>query len=217
MRRHRLSGRDASGVNHLEVAVAHGLAVGADARAVVLVEGESDQRALEVLAVRRGRDLAAEGVVVVPMGGVTNIGHFRALFGPEGLDLQIVGLCDVGEVGEIARGMGHVGWSDGLTAADLDALGFDVCVEDLEDELIRALGVPAVEAAIAAEGELASLRTFRKQPAQRGRAADAQLRRFMGTRSGRKIRYGGVLVAALDLARVPAPLDAVLDRVARPS
>jgi predicted ATP-dependent endonuclease of OLD family len=36
---------------------------------VVLVEGASDRRAVETLARRRGRDLQAEGVAVVPMGG----------------------------------------------------------------------------------------------------------------------------------------------------
>jgi hypothetical protein len=34
----------------------------------------------------------------------------------------------------------------------------------------------------------------------------AQLRRFMGTRSGRKIRYGSLLVDAIDLDRVPQGL-----------
>ena len=38
-------------------------------RGVVLVEGTSDRRAVETLARRRGRDLQAEGVAVVPMGG----------------------------------------------------------------------------------------------------------------------------------------------------
>jgi len=35
----------------------------------------------------------------------------------------------------------------------------------------------------------------------------------MGTRGGRKIQYAPVLVGALDLDRVPRPLDAVLARV----
>ena len=43
-----------------------------DVRAVVLVEGVSDQAALEALARRRGRDLAAEGIEIVSMGGATN-------------------------------------------------------------------------------------------------------------------------------------------------
>ena len=37
------------------------------ARTVVLVEGISDQLAVEALAERQGRDLTAEGVVIVPM------------------------------------------------------------------------------------------------------------------------------------------------------
>ena len=46
------------------------------ARAVVLVEGVSDQRALEALAERRGRDLEAEQVAIVPIGGAQAIGRF---------------------------------------------------------------------------------------------------------------------------------------------
>jgi hypothetical protein len=38
-------------------------------RAVVLVEGLSDRCAVEALAERRGRDLRAERVSVVPIGG----------------------------------------------------------------------------------------------------------------------------------------------------
>ena len=67
-----------------------------------------------------------------------------------------------------------------------------MCVADLEDELIRALGAAAVEQVVAAQGELGSFRTFQKQPAWRGRAIEEQLRRFMGTYGGRKIRYRGV-------------------------
>jgi predicted ATP-dependent endonuclease of OLD family len=54
---------------------------GAAARAVVLVEGISDQRALETLAERRGRDLDVEGVRIVPIGGAHAIGRFLARFG----------------------------------------------------------------------------------------------------------------------------------------
>ena len=100
-----------------------------------------------------------------------------------------------------------------LTREALQALGFWVCDADLEDELIRALGVDAVERIVEAEGELAGWRTFRKQPAQRAVAPAARLRRFIGTRSGRKIRYGRLLVEALDLAAVPPPLDHVLAHV----
>ena len=44
-------------------------AIDASARTVVLVEGVSDQRALETLAARRGHDLASAGVTIAAMGG----------------------------------------------------------------------------------------------------------------------------------------------------
>ncbi len=95
----------------------------------------------------------------------------------------------------------------------MEALGFYVCVADLEDELIRSLGAAAVEQVVAAQGELGSFRTLQKQPAQQGRTIEAQLRRFMGTRGGRKIQYAPLLVDALDLTQVPRPLDRVLAHV----
>jgi hypothetical protein len=95
----------------------------------------------------------------------------------------------------------------------MEALGFFVCVADLEDELIRSLGTARVEQLIDANGEIRQLRTFQKQPAQQGRTTAAQLRRFMGTRSGRKIQYASLLVDALDLTQVPRPLDGVLAHV----
>ena len=80
--------------------------------------------------------------------------------------------------------------------------------------MIRALGVDGVEELIAAQGELDSFRTIQEdQPAHRGGTAEAQLRRFMGTNSGRKIFYAPVIVDALDLDKVPSPLDRVLAHV----
>jgi hypothetical protein len=70
-----------------------------------------------------------------------------------------------------------------------------------------------VERLIAAQGELGSFRILCRQPAQRNRTREQQLKRFLGIRSGRKIRYGRVLTEALDPARVPRPLDRVLAHV----
>ncbi len=181
--------------------------------AVVLVEGMSDQAALETLAARRGRHLSEEGVFIVPMGGATNIGHFLGLFGPPGFGVRLAGLCDEGEERDFRRGLEQAGLTAGLDRAGLGRLGFFVCVADLEDELIRSLGVGRVEQLIEAQGELGPFRTFTRQPAQRNRTREQQLRRFMGTRSGRKIHYGHVLAAALDLTRLPSPLAGVLSRV----
>jgi hypothetical protein len=56
---------------------------------------------------------------------------------------------------------------------------------------------------------------MQKQPAQRGRTTEEQLRRFMGTRGGRKIHYATLLVDALDVTEVPRPLDRVLAHCGR--
>ena len=171
--------------------------------AVVLVEGMSDQAAVKTLAERSGRDLHAEGVFVVPMGGATNVGHFADLFGPGGFGVRLAGLCDQGEERDFRRGLDRTG---------TEAPCF-VCVADLEDELIRALGTGRVEDLIEAEGESGPFLTFTRQPAHRDTARDQQLHRFMGTRSGRKIRYGHLLAAALDLTLIPAPLAGLLSAV----
>jgi hypothetical protein len=198
----------------LALAAAAARAEGApDSCTVVLVEGMSDQAAVQTLAARYGRDLPGEGVFVVPMGGATNIGHFLARFGPAGFGVRLAGLCDAGEEHSFQRGLEQAGLGAGLDRAGpagLAALGFFVCVADLEDELIRSLGAARVEKLIEAEGELGPFRTFTRQPAHRGEPREQQLRRFMGTRSGRKIRYGHLLAAALDLSRVPAPLAGLL-------
>jgi hypothetical protein len=92
----------------------------------------------------------------------------------------------------------------------MERLGFFVCDRDLEDELIRSLGVAAVEAIFAAHGKLGSFRTYQKQPAHRGRATEEQLRGFL---TNWKIYLAAPLVEALDLAGVPRPLDGVLAHV----
>jgi hypothetical protein len=185
------------------------------AEAVVLVEGVSDRIALEALAERHGRSLAAEGVSIVPIGGAQAIGRFLDHYGPRGLDVRLAGLCDAAEEGDFRRGLERAGLGSDLTRAEMERLGFYVCVADLEEELIRSLGTAAVERVVEARGDLGSLRTLQKQPAWQGRPADEQLRRFMGSGGSRKIRYARFLVNALDLARVPRPLDGVLTHVRR--
>lgn len=194
----------------MDPALEPGLIGGSRPRAVVLVEGVSDQRALEALAERRGRDLAGEGVVVAPIGGASAIGHFLAALGPHGQDLRLAGLCDAGEESLFRRELERAGLGADLDRAGMEALGFYVCVADLEDELIRSLGAARVEEVIRAEGELGSFRTFQAQPGWQERSREEQLRRFMGTRGGRKIHYARLLVDVLDLTRVPRPLDRLL-------
>jgi hypothetical protein len=193
-------------------ATTRALAKTAAAAAVVLVEGISDQIAVETLAARIGRDLSAERVVVLPIGGAHAITRFLTQFGPAGAGLRLAGLCDVGEEKVIRRGLASAGIGSPGTRADMERLGFYVCVEDLEDELIRAIGVAQVEALIDSQGDLGSLHSLQRQPEWRRQPVAAQLRRFLGSGSRRKLRYARLSAEAVDLDRLPRPLEAVLRR-----
>jgi hypothetical protein len=166
-------------------------------RGVVLVEGTSDRRAVEALARRRGRNLEAEGLAVVPMGGYGNLPRLLRRY----RGLRIAGLYDVGEERHVLRALGCA------DRGELERVGFYACTRDLEDELTRAVGPEGMERVLAEQGELRAFRTYQKQPAHRARPLEEQLHGFMWNR---KQRYAVVLVDALDLGRVPRPLDRVL-------
>jgi hypothetical protein len=166
-------------------------------RAIILVEGPSDRIALETLAARRGRDLAAEGVAVVAIGGAQAIE--RAVRGLSGV--RVAGLYDVAEERAVLRG---------LERAGLGPDGFFACDPDLEGELVRALGTERMLELVEARGQLGAFTTYRKQPAQRAKPLEVQLHGWL---HNWKIRYAAPLVEALDLERVPEPLDRVLGYV----
>jgi hypothetical protein len=169
-------------------------------RGAVLVEGTSDRLAVEALARRRGRDLEAEGVAVVPMGGYGNLTHLLGQY----RDLRLAGLYDVGEERYFLRALGCD------DRRELERIGFYACFRDLEDELTRAVGPEEMQRVIAQQQELRAFRTYQKQPAHRARSLEEQLHGFMWNR---KQRYAVLLVEALDLQRVPRPLDRVLAHV----
>jgi len=179
-------------------------------RAVVLVEGRSDQIAVRTLARLRGRDLEALGVSVVAVGGAQAMGRFLALHGPAGTNTTLAGLCDVGEEPGVRRALERAGLFPAAGRSGLEAAGFFVCERDLEDELVRALGVPATEAVLAAHGKLGAFRTYQRQPAHRTRPAAAQLRGFL---NNWKVELAAPLVEALHPARTPRPLEGVLAAV----
>jgi hypothetical protein len=180
---------------------------------VVLVEGVSDLVALSTLARLRGRDLDAAGVQVLSMGGATNVLRYLREYGPQGAGARVVGLCDVGEARFFRRALDRTGIAVDPDRADMERLGFFVCARDLEDELIRGLGSETVVRVVEEQGELASFRMFQKQPAQREKPVDQQLRRFLGTHSGRKAQYARALVEALPAGVAPQPLEALLERL----
>ena len=160
---------------------------------VILVEGITDRIALEAVALKLGRDLAAEGVEVVPIGGAQAVRRASAQYDGE----RIVGLCDAPEERWFRRVLGEATF---------------VCVENLEDELIRALGAARVEEVVAAQGDLDTFRNFQNQPAWRGRSTESQLLRWMHN-GDRHHRYPPLLIEALEPQEIPSPLVGVLSGV----
>jgi hypothetical protein len=202
----------ASGADAPLRATADALERARNARSVVLVEGISDQIAVETLASLQARDLAKEGVAVVPIGGAQSVVKFLAHFGPAGIGLRVSGLCDAAEARHFCRALARSGSAQPETRSDLEREGFFVCDRDLEDELIRAVGPDAIEAILAEERDLAAFRTLQKQAAWRDADFVDQFRRFLGAGARRKLRYAGLFVRALDLDRQPRPLRDVLSR-----
>lgn len=168
-----------------------------DARTIVLVEGVSDQIAVEALATRLGRNLATDGVAVVPIGGAQAARKYVESLSAAGVEL--VGLCDFNE-----------------RSFFIDALPPDavfVCDPDLEGEFHETLTAAELEDAMAAEGELGSFRTFQKQREWRDQPYDDQLRRWFTTGYRRKSRYARRFVVETPLDRLPRPLLSLLDRI----
>lgn len=161
--------------------------------AVVLVEGVTDRIALEAVAARLGMDL--EAIEIVPIGGAQAVRRAFAAHSGE----RVVGLCDAPEERWFRRVLGEATY---------------VCVENLEDELIRAVGAGRVEEIVAAEDDLETFRNFQNQPAWRGRSTESQLLRWMHN-GDRHHRYPPLLIAALEPDEIPRPLADVLTAVCR--
>lgn len=181
-----------------------------NADTVVLVEGISDQIAVETLARCHGRDLARERIVVVPIGGAQAIGRSLDRFGPRGAGLVVVGLCDAGEERHFCRALTQAGIGSPQSRAEMAELGFFVCDRDLESELIRAHAPATIESVLAAQDDLSAFRTLQKQPPWRGEPFADQMHRWLRAGSQRNCRYAALLVEAMAPRRAPAPLQAVL-------
>lgn len=164
---------------------------------VVLVEGRSDAVVVELLARRGGLGQRCE---TLPLGGITNVGRHVARLARERPGVVLLGMCDAGE-------------RRFMEQADPPLAGVFVCARDLEDELIRALGAEVVEGLLAGLGDLGRFRTFQDQPEWRGRSLHEQLRRFAGTRSGRKAAFAARLAAELTQDSLPSPLARLLERL----
>lgn len=176
---------------------------------VVLVEGESDVAALDVLLRRRG---LASGVALRDMGGVTNI-RVRlhdAVADPS--TRRVLGLCDARESAYVVRALGAQGVPV-TTREEMGAFGFHACDPDLEGELIGALGAERARDVLARLDLGPAFELFGRQQAWRGRPLAEQLRRFAGTVSGRKTLVARAMAAAVAEEQLPAPMRRLLDQV----
>lgn len=147
-----------------------------------------------------------------PAHGVTNFSRLLAEFSRAHPAARCCGLYDVADERHVRRALADAGVAVDADAV-LDSFGFHACVNDLEDELIRALGAEAVERVVEAEGELDSFRRFQAMPQHRETPVDRQLHRFLGTRATRKIRCALSLAEALDPARLPRPLALLMAKL----
>jgi hypothetical protein len=178
---------------------------------VVLVEGRSDAVVVETLAAARGLDTTDGVARVVAMGGVTNI-RSHLMRQADQPDVHVLGLCDAPEERYLVRALHETG-RPVTSRAEMAALGFFVCVQDLEDELLRALGPEAVEDALSELGHLGRFRTFQRQPEWRDRDLPDQLHRFAGSGSGRKLALAARLARELTPTTTPPPLAALVDQM----
>lgn len=185
------------------------------APALVLLEGPSDVAALEAVLAVREPAVPRTAYRLVDMGGVTNTAtHLRTA---TTASPSVLGLCDAAEAWVVVRALQEQGLAV-RGAEDLPAHGFFVCERDLEEELIRALGVDGCLVLLEGMGLGHRFRSFSRQRAWAERPVEDRLHRFAGVASGRKIRLAGAMAAALRPDRVPPPiagLVASVERVAR--
>jgi hypothetical protein len=168
----------------------------------ILVEGDSDKAAVEALAPRYGVELGTEELEVVVMGGAGNAGRFIAEKSAEGR--RVGGLYDEAEERFVANALNR------QEGEDLTRQGFFACRRDLEEELIRALGVPAVTDLLESKADLKTFRNFQDQPAHRDGEAAEQLRRFIGSNGARKRTYAAAMSETVPFEAIPEPLEGLL-------
>lgn len=177
---------------------------------VVLLEGPSDVAALEQVLATQHPPVPETTYRLVDMGGVTNTGaHLQAA---RDAGDRVVGLVDAGEAWVVVKSLQRLGTSIN-EVEELPAHGFFVCDRDLEDELIRALGVPGCLELLHELGMAHAFEAFSAQLHWAEAPVEDRLRRFCGVASGRKIRLAGAMAGALPAQDLPAPIAALIARL----
>jgi hypothetical protein len=182
------------------------------AETVILVEGISDLLAIRMLARRSGRDLDGAGATLLSLDGGGGFVHYLALFGPNGLDLRLLGLVDADH---------EQTWSQALTKAGvpvaargaLNAAGVQVCDPDLEGELVVAIGTHRIAELLADEAQTVRYQTWVAQKGLLQDPLERQQAAWIGRSSASKVFWAPVLAENTPLDNIPAPLCALLTDV----
>jgi AAA domain, putative AbiEii toxin, Type IV TA system len=179
------------------------------ARHVVLVEGITDYQAVRLIATKLGRNLDAEGVAVLPLDGGGTLKVYLELLGPDGLDLDLAGLCDADYEQDWRSKLAGAGLTV-TTRQEMEAAGFFVADRDLEDELVAALGTTNTQVVISNDGAAGDFQQFANSAGQQGEPLAEQLRAFV---QKKKTRWTPQLAAAIAPASIPPSIAALLAHV----
>jgi putative ATP-dependent endonuclease of the OLD family len=178
-------------------------------RKVVLVEGYSDRLVLMTLAQRLGRQLDASGVTVLSLDGGSTVGSYLSLFGPNGLGLEVLGLCDEDKEKKWQQELQKVG-IPATSRAAMAAAGFFVCAPDLEAEFVKSLGTAGTQAVIASEGAANTFAQFTAGPPNSTYPLEEQLRLFLHKHN---VPLAIPLSGAADLNTLPPALHGLLSKL----
>jgi hypothetical protein len=179
-------------------------------KTAVLVEGETDVTAVRAYARRFGRDLDADGVRLVPLGGGGGLNARLRELGPAGRGLRLLGLCDADHERRWARWLEAAGMGRNLDRDAMEALGFFVCDPNLELELVRAVGIEQTLALVEEQGETTGLRLLSLQPAHRDKTVEELMAPFLWSR---KASYPKLLIERLPPEVEAPPLARLLERI----
>ena len=169
----------------------------------LLVEGESDKAALQTLATRFGVDVVADDITISVINGAGNFGRAIAEAAAQGH--RVGGLYDEGEERFVAGALNR------QEGEDLTRQGFFACRRDLEDELIRAIGVAAITPLLESKSDLKGFRAFQGQEAHSSAEPGEQLRRFISATGARKRDYAAVMAAEVAFEDVPEPMSGLIN------
>jgi predicted ATPase len=179
------------------------------AESIIIVEGFSDLLAVRRSADVTGRNLDGAGVSVLSLDGAGTIKHYLRLFGPQGLDLDLHGLCDEDAEADWIAKLTDAGIAV-ATRTDLEGHGFYVCDPDLEFELVAALGSTGVKQVVAEHGAEGTYNSFANQSSNSGKSEiEVQVAFFKRD----KVRWAPLLSDALKPTSVPSPIADLLGSV----